>query len=107
MLAGELASAHAHLEQGIAVYEPQQHRAHAFLYGGHDPSVCCRCHDAWCLRTLSLSRLYHQQGKAEEARPMLAEIYGWFKEGFDTMDLREAEALLQVIRAKRRTPGRP
>ena len=49
LLAGDLASAHAHLEQGIAVYEPQQHRAHAFLYGGHDPSVCCRCHDAWCL----------------------------------------------------------
>ena len=46
---------------------------------------------------LSLCRLYHQQGKEEEARPMLAEIYGWFTEGFDTVDLQEAEALLQVI----------
>src|SRR5262249_13519173 len=39
-------SARAHLEQGIALYDPQQHRAHAFLYGGHDPGVCCSCHAA-------------------------------------------------------------
>jgi predicted ATPase len=52
---------------------------------------------SWELRAvLSLSRLYHQQGKEEEARPMLAEIYGWFTEGFDTADLREAKALLDV-----------
>jgi hypothetical protein len=36
---------------------------------------------------LSLSRLYHQQDKKEEAHQMLAEIYGWFTEGFDTVDL--------------------
>jgi predicted ATPase len=53
---------------------------------------------SWELRAvLSLSRLYHQQGKTEEARPMLAEIYGWFTEGFDTADLQEARALLEVI----------
>ena len=53
---------------------------------------------SWELRAvLSLSRLYRQQGKMEEARPMLAEIYGWFTEGFDTADLQEAEALLEVI----------
>jgi adenylate cyclase len=46
---------------------------------------------------LSLSRLYHQQGKTEEARPMLAEIYGWFTEGFDTADLLEAKAMLKAI----------
>ena len=46
---------------------------------------------------LSLSRLYHQQGKKEEARRMLAEIYGWFTEGFDTADLQEAKAMLQVL----------
>ncbi|MFQ5850813.1 MAG: AAA family ATPase [Candidatus Binatia bacterium] len=39
---GDLASVRAHAEQGIALYEPQQHRHHAFLYGGHDPGVCCR-----------------------------------------------------------------
>jgi predicted ATPase len=53
---------------------------------------------SWELRAvLSLSRLYHQQGKQEKARPMLAEIYGWFTEGFDTADLREAKALLEVL----------
>jgi predicted ATPase len=53
---------------------------------------------SWELRAvLSLSRLYHQQGKTEEARAMLAEIYGWFTEGFDTADLQEAKALLDVI----------
>ena len=36
-LGGELAAAQAHLEQGIALYDPQQHRSHALLYGGHDP----------------------------------------------------------------------
>jgi predicted ATPase len=46
---------------------------------------------------LSLSRLYHQQGKMEEARQILEEIYGWFTEGFDTADLREAKALLQEV----------
>ena len=53
---------------------------------------------SWELRAvLSLSRLYHQQGKAEDARPMLAESYGWFTEGFETADLQEAKALLEVI----------
>jgi predicted ATPase len=46
---------------------------------------------------LSLSRLYHQQGKKEEARQILADLYGWFTEGFDTADLREAKALLQEV----------
>jgi class 3 adenylate cyclase/predicted ATPase len=39
---GELVSAHSHMEQGIALYDPQKHRDHAFRYGGHDPGVCCR-----------------------------------------------------------------
>jgi predicted ATPase len=53
---------------------------------------------SWELRAvLSLSRLYHRQGKMEEARPMLAEIYGWFTEGFETADLQEAKALLEAI----------
>src|SRR5262245_9938726 len=42
----------------------------------------------------SLSRLWQQQGKKDEARQMLAEIYSWFTEGFDTKDLKEAKALL-------------
>jgi class 3 adenylate cyclase/predicted ATPase len=45
----------------------------------------------------SLSRLWQQQGKKAEARQMLAEIYGWFTEGFDTKDLQEARALLEEL----------
>src|SRR5438445_11073160 len=41
---GELAAARSHLEQGLRLYEPQRHRAHAALYSGHDPGVCCRMH---------------------------------------------------------------
>ena len=43
---------------------------------------------------MSLSRLWQKQGKKEEAHQMLAEIYNWFTEGFDTKDLQEAKALL-------------
>jgi predicted ATPase len=46
---------------------------------------------------MSLSRLWQSQGKKEEARQMLAEIYGWFTEGFDTKDLQEAKALLKEL----------
>jgi class 3 adenylate cyclase/predicted ATPase len=46
---------------------------------------------------LSLSRLWQQQGKRVEARDLLVPIYGWFTEGFDTADLREARALLEAL----------
>lgn len=46
---------------------------------------------------MSLSRLWQQQGKKREARRRLAEIYGWFTEGFDTADLQEAKALLEAL----------
>jgi TOMM system kinase/cyclase fusion protein len=46
---------------------------------------------------MSLSRLWQQQGKKEEAHHMLAEICGWFTEGFDTKDLQEAKALLEEL----------
>jgi predicted ATPase len=46
---------------------------------------------------ISLSRLWQQQSKKAEARRMLAEIYGWFTEGFDTHDLQEAKALLKEL----------
>jgi predicted ATPase len=45
----------------------------------------------------SLSRLWKKQGKKEEARKLLADIYGWFTEGFDTADLKEAKALLAEL----------
>jgi predicted ATPase len=46
---------------------------------------------------LSLSRLWEQQGKGDVARQLLAETYGWFTEGFDTADLKEAKALLDDL----------
>jgi class 3 adenylate cyclase/predicted ATPase len=47
---------------------------------------------------MSLSRLWQQQGKRDEARELLAPIYGWFTEGFDTADLQEAKVLLEELR---------
>jgi len=53
---------------------------------------------SWELRAaMSLSRLWQQQGKRDEARELLAPIYGWFTEGFDTADLQEAKALLAEL----------
>ena len=46
---------------------------------------------------MSLSRLWQQQGKRDDARGLLAPIYGWFTEGFDTADLQEARALLEEL----------
>jgi predicted ATPase len=46
---------------------------------------------------LSLSRLWQRQSKRDEARQLLALIYGWFTEGFDTADLQEAKALLEEL----------
>jgi len=46
---------------------------------------------------MSLARLWQQQGKRDEARALLAPIYGWFTEGFDTADLQEAKVLLDAL----------
>jgi adenylate cyclase len=46
---------------------------------------------------LSLARLWRQEGKVEAARRLLAEVYNWFTEGFDTADLREARQLLDAL----------
>src|SRR5262245_14438295 len=53
---------------------------------------------SWEVRAVtSLSRLLQKQGKKDEARRMLAEIYGWFTEGFDTADLKDAKTLLDEL----------
>ncbi len=53
---------------------------------------------AWEFRTtMSLARLLVSQGDRAQARGMLAEIYGWFSEGFDTPDLEDAKALLEEL----------
>jgi predicted ATPase len=46
---GELISARTYLDQGFVLYDPEKHRHHAFLYGGHDPGVCCLYHAAQVL----------------------------------------------------------
>jgi predicted ATPase len=48
---------------------------------------------------MSLARLWHSQGKSQQARELLAPIYGWFTEGFDAPDLKDAKALLEEFSA--------
>ena len=55
---------------------------------------------SWELRAaMSLARLWRNQGKVQQARELLAPVYGWFTEGFDTRDLKEAKALLVELAA--------
>jgi len=55
---------------------------------------------SWELRAaMSVARLWRDQGKREEARELLAPVYGWFTEGFDTLDLKQAKALLEELAA--------
>ena len=55
---------------------------------------------SWELRAaMSLARLWRDQGKVQQARELLAPVYGWFTEGFDTRDLKEAKALLEELSA--------
>jgi predicted ATPase len=69
---GELTRARGHLEQSIARYDPQQHRVHAFLYGGHDPGVSCLSYEAWVLWRLG----YPDQAlkKGQEALTLAQEL---------------------------------
>ncbi len=55
---------------------------------------------SWELRAAaSLARLWQTQGKRQDAYDLLAPVYGWFTEGFDTADLQEAKGLLDKLRA--------
>ena len=55
---------------------------------------------SWELRAaMSMGRLWRDQGKQDAARELLAPIYDWFTEGFDTLDLKEAKALLDELNA--------
>ena len=80
----------------IALMSPEPDAAKAQAYFERALSVA-RAQQAksWELRAAtSLARLWRDQGKRDEARDLLAPIYGWFTEGFDTLDLKEAKALL-------------
>jgi predicted ATPase len=53
---------------------------------------------SWELRAaMSMARLKRDQGKQQQAHELLAPVYGWFTEGFDTLDLKEAKALLDEL----------
>ena len=75
----DLAKAEAYFERALAVARKQQAKS-------------------WELRAaMSMARLWRDQGKRDKARDLLAPIYSWFTEGFDTLDLKQAEALLDEL----------
>jgi hypothetical protein len=77
----DAAKAEAYFERALAVARQQQAKS-------------------WELRSaMSMARLWRSQGKAQQARELLARVYGWFTEGFDTLDLKEAKALLEELTA--------
>jgi predicted ATPase len=62
--------------------------------------ACKQQAKSWELRAaISMARLWRDLGKPQQAREVLAPVYGWFTEGFDTRDLKEAEALLGELGA--------
>jgi predicted ATPase len=76
---GEYGEAERYFDRALAVARQQQAKS-------------------WELRAaMSIPRLWRDQGKREEARELLAPVYGWFTEGFDTRDLKEAKALLNAL----------
>ena len=76
---GDQAKAHAYFERALTVARAQQAKS-------------------WELRAaMSMARLWRDQGKRDEARDLLAPVYGWFTEGFDTLDLKEAKTLLDEL----------
>ena len=83
----------------IALKSPETDPAKAEAYFGRALAVARQQQaKSWELRAAtSLARLWRDQGKRDEARNLLAPIYGWFTEGFDTRDLKEAKALLNEL----------
>ncbi len=110
LLAKALATTHQH---GMHLWEPELYRVKGELLlrqlvpDAQEAESCFRqaldsAHrqEAKSLElraATSLSRLWQRQGKDAEARTLLAPIYGWFTEGFDTADLREAKGLLDAL----------
>jgi len=83
----------------IALRSPEADTAKAETYFERALSVARqRQAKSWELRgAMSLARLWRDQGKRQQARELLAPVYGWFTEGFDTRDLKEAKALLDEL----------
>ena len=83
----------------ITLKSPAPDTEKAEKYFEHSLSVArAQQTKSWELRAaMSMVRLWRDQGKRDEARELLAPVYGWFTEGFDTRDLKEAEALLTEL----------
>jgi predicted ATPase len=83
----------------IALTSPEPDAAKAEAYFERALTVARRqLAKSWELRAaMSLARLWRSQGKPQQARELLAPVYGWFTEGFDTLDLKEAKALLEEL----------
>jgi predicted ATPase len=83
----------------IALAAPENDAAKAEVYFERALSVARQQQaKAWELRVaMSLARLWHDQRKVQQARELSAPVYGWFTEGLDTRDLKEAKALLEEL----------
>ena len=83
----------------LVLLSPQPDEAKAQSYFDHALTVARQQQaKSWELRAaMSLARLWRDQGKVQQARELLAPVYGWFTEGFDTRDLKEAKALLEEL----------
>ena len=83
----------------VALLGPKKDTAEAQRYFERALSVARQQQAKSCeLRAaISVARLWRDQGKPKQARELLAPVYGWFTEGFDTLDLKEAKALLDEL----------
>jgi class 3 adenylate cyclase/predicted ATPase len=83
----------------IALKSPERDAAKAETYFQRSLTVARQQQaKSWELRaSMSLARLWRDQGKVREARELLAPVYGWFTEGFDTRDMKDAKALLDAL----------
>jgi predicted ATPase len=83
----------------ISLMSPEPDTAKAEEYFEHSLAVARKqqAKSLELLAAMSLARLWRDQGKRDEARNLLAPVYGWFTEGFDTLDLKEAKALLDEL----------
>jgi predicted ATPase len=80
---------------------PERDAAKAEAYFEHALAVA-RAQQAKSLElraAMSMARLWRDQGKRDAAHDLLAPVYGWFTEGFDTLDLKQAKALLDELHA--------
>jgi predicted ATPase len=86
----------------IALMSPAPDAAKAETYFEHALSIARdQRAKSWELRAaMSMARLWRDQGKRQQAHDLLASVYGWFTEGFETLDLKEAKALLEQLRAR-------